>query len=35
MKLNELPQVMALSTTEKLNLIHEIWESIHPDMEEF
>ena len=34
MKLNELPQVMALSTEEKLDLIHDLWESIHPEIEE-
>ncbi len=31
MKLAQLPQVMALSTEEKLELIHELWESIGPD----
>ena len=30
MKLKELPQVMALSTAEKLELIDELWESIAP-----
>jgi putative addiction module component (TIGR02574 family) len=33
MKLKELPQVMALSTEEKLELIHELWESIYPEIE--
>jgi putative addiction module component (TIGR02574 family) len=28
MKLKELPQVMALSTEEKLELIEELWDSI-------
>ena len=34
MKLAQLPQVMALSTEEKLELIHELWESIYPEMEQ-
>ena len=34
MKLKELPQVMALSTEEKLDLIHELWESIYPEVEQ-
>ena len=33
MKLRELPQVMALSTEEKLDLIEDLWESIYPEME--
>ncbi len=34
MKLKELPQVMALSTEEKLDLIHDLWESIYPEVEQ-
>jgi putative addiction module component (TIGR02574 family) len=34
MKLKELPQVMALSTEEKLDLIHDLWESISPGMDQ-
>jgi putative addiction module component (TIGR02574 family) len=34
MKLKELPQVMALSTAEKLDLIHDLWESIYPEVEQ-
>jgi putative addiction module component (TIGR02574 family) len=34
MKLKEFPQIMALSTEDKLDLIHDLWESIHPEMEE-
>lgn len=34
MKLAELPQVMALSPDEKLDLIHELWESIGPDLDQ-
>jgi putative addiction module component (TIGR02574 family) len=34
MKLKELPQIMALSTEEKLDLINELWESIYPEVEE-
>ena len=34
MKLKELPQIMALSTEEKLDLIHDLWESISPEMEQ-
>ena len=32
MKLRELPQVMALSTAEKLQLIDELWMSIEPEL---
>ena len=34
MKLNELPQVMALSTAEKLELIDELWISIEPELQD-
>ena len=34
MKLKELPQVMALSTMEKLELIDELWESIAPELDQ-
>jgi putative addiction module component (TIGR02574 family) len=34
MKLKELPQIMALSTEEKLDLIHDLWESIYPEVEQ-
>ena len=34
MKLKELPQIMALSTEEKLDLIHDLWESISPEMDQ-
>ena len=34
MKLKELPQVMALSTAEKLELIDELWISIEPELEQ-
>jgi putative addiction module component (TIGR02574 family) len=34
MKLRQLPQVMALSTEEKLDLIHDLWESIYPEVEQ-
>jgi len=34
MKLRELPQVMALSTAEKLELIDELWESIAPELDQ-
>jgi len=34
MKLKELPQIMALSTEEKLDLIHDLWESIYPEMDQ-
>jgi putative addiction module component (TIGR02574 family) len=34
MKLRELPQVMALSTAEKLELIDELWESITPELDQ-
>lgn len=34
MKLKELPQIMALSTAEKLDLIHDLWESIYPEVEQ-
>jgi putative addiction module component (TIGR02574 family) len=34
MKLKELPQVMALSTAEKLELIDELWESIAPELDQ-
>ena len=33
MKLKEFPQIMALSTEEKLDLIHDLWESISPEMD--
>jgi putative addiction module component (TIGR02574 family) len=33
MKLRELPQVMALSTAEKLELIDELWMSIEPELD--
>ena len=34
MKLRELPQIMALSPEEKLDLIDELWESIYPGMDQ-
>jgi hypothetical protein len=34
MKLKELPQIMSLSTEEKLDLIHDLWESIYPKVEQ-
>jgi putative addiction module component (TIGR02574 family) len=34
MKLKELPQVMALSTAEKLELIDELCESIAPELDQ-
>jgi putative addiction module component (TIGR02574 family) len=34
MKLRELPQVMALSTAEKLQLIDELWMSIEPELDQ-
>jgi putative addiction module component (TIGR02574 family) len=34
MKLKELPQIMALSTEEKLDLIHDLWESIAPEVDQ-
>jgi putative addiction module component (TIGR02574 family) len=34
MKLKELPQVMALSTAEKLELIDELWISIEPELQQ-
>ena len=34
MKLKEFPQIMALSTEEKLDLIHDLWESISPEMDQ-
>jgi putative addiction module component (TIGR02574 family) len=34
MKLKELPQIMALSTEEKLDLIHDLWESISPELDQ-
>jgi putative addiction module component (TIGR02574 family) len=34
MKLKELPQVMALSTAEKLQLIDELWMSIEPELDQ-
>ena len=34
MKLKELPQIMALSTEEKLDLIRDLWESISPEVEQ-
>jgi putative addiction module component (TIGR02574 family) len=33
MKLAQLPQVMALSTEEKLALIDELWISIEPELD--
>jgi putative addiction module component (TIGR02574 family) len=33
MKLAQLPQVMALSTEEKLELIDELWISIEPELD--
>jgi putative addiction module component (TIGR02574 family) len=33
MKLAELPQVLALSTAEKLELVEEIWDSLAPKIE--
>jgi putative addiction module component (TIGR02574 family) len=33
MKLKELPQVMALSTAEKLQLIDDLWISIEPELD--
>ena len=34
MKLKELPQIMALFTEEKLELIDELWESISPEADQ-
>ena len=34
MKLAELPQVMALSTEEKLELIEDLWISLEPKLEQ-
>jgi putative addiction module component (TIGR02574 family) len=34
MKLTELPQILALSTGQKLDLIHELWESIAPELDQ-
>ena len=34
MKLKELPQVMALSTAEKLELIDDLWISIEPELQQ-
>ncbi len=34
MKLKELPQIMALSTAEKLELIDDLWISIEPELQE-
>jgi len=34
MKLKELPQVMALSTAEKLELIDDLWISIEPELKQ-
>ena len=34
MKLKEFPQVMALSTQDKLKLIDELWVSIEPELQE-
>jgi putative addiction module component (TIGR02574 family) len=34
MNLKELPQIMSLSTEEKLDLIHDLWDSIYPEMEQ-
>jgi putative addiction module component (TIGR02574 family) len=33
MKLKELPQLMALSTAEKLQLIDDLWISIEPELD--
>jgi len=33
-KLKELPQIMALSKAEKLELIDELWESISPEADQ-
>ncbi len=33
MKLKELPQIMALSTAEKLELIDDLWISIEPELQ--
>jgi len=33
MKLRELPQIMALSTAEKLELIDDLWISIEPELQ--
>jgi putative addiction module component (TIGR02574 family) len=32
MKLAELPQVLALSTAEKLELVEELWDSLIPEI---
>jgi putative addiction module component (TIGR02574 family) len=34
MKLKELPQIMALSTAEKLELIDDLWISIEPELQQ-
>ena len=34
MKLKEFPQIMALSTAEKLELIDDLWISIEPELQE-
>jgi putative addiction module component (TIGR02574 family) len=34
MKLKELPQVMALSTEEKLELIDDLWISLEPELQQ-
>jgi putative addiction module component (TIGR02574 family) len=34
MKLKELPQIMALSTAEKLELIDDLWISIEPKLQQ-
>ena len=33
MKLREMPQVMALSTADKLDLIDQLWMSIEPELD--
>ena len=34
MKLKKLPQIMALSTAEKLELIDDLWISIEPELQQ-
>jgi len=34
MKLKQLPQIMALSTAEKLELIDDLWISIEPELQQ-